>query len=162
MESKNSRKLEVHNPKDDSLIANDVALAGEEDVDAAVAAASVAFQSWRKTPAKTRRDCMLKLADLIEANGYALAELTRISLGAPFASFGSFEINLACEGFRYFGGYSDKFAGETFPAEDGFLKIVTNEPLGVTCGIVPWNGPLGNVGELFWCQFCCRADQIKA
>ncbi|KAH7133398.1 aldehyde dehydrogenase [Dactylonectria estremocensis] len=146
VESKSGKKLEVHNPRDDSLVANDVALAGEEDVDIAVAAAAEAFKTWRNTPAKTRRDCMVKLADLIEANGTALAELTRITLGAPFGSFGSFEINLACEGFRYFAGYADKFPGETFPADDGFLKIVTNEPLGVTCGIVPWNGPLGNVG----------------
>ncbi|KPM37430.1 Aldehyde dehydrogenase, cytosolic 1 [Neonectria ditissima] len=146
VESKNSRKLEVHNPSDDSLVADDVALAGKEDVDRAVAAASAAFKTWRSTPAKTRRDCMLKLADLIEANGNTFAELTRITLGAPFGSFGSFEINLACEGFRYFAGYADKFAGETFPADDGFLKIITNEPLGITCGIVPWNGPLGNIG----------------
>ncbi|KAK7408106.1 hypothetical protein QQX98_009697 [Neonectria punicea] len=146
VESKNSRKLAVHNPSDDSLVADDVALAGEEDVDRAVAAASAAFRTWRNAPAKTRRDCMLKLADLIGANGNTFAELTRITLGAPFGSFGSFEINLACEGFRYFAGYADKFSGETFPADDGFLKIVTNEPLGVTCGIVPWNGPLGNIG----------------
>lgn len=26
------------------------------------------------------------------------------------------------------------------------MKIVRNEPLGVTCGVVPWNGPLGTVG----------------
>jgi aldehyde dehydrogenase (NAD+) len=89
---------------------------------------------------------MYKLADLIEANGLALAELTRLTLGAPFGSFGSFEINLAAEAFRYFAGWTDKFPGETFPQEDGFLKIVRNEPLGVTCGIIPWNGPLGNVG----------------
>lgn len=89
---------------------------------------------------------MLKLADLIEKNGKTFAELTRITLGAPFASFGSFEVNLAAEGFRYFAGWIDKFAGESYPADDGFMKIVRNEPLGVTAGIIPWNGPLGNVG----------------
>lgn len=26
------------------------------------------------------------------------------------------------------------------------MKIVRNEPLGVTAGIIPWNGPIGNVG----------------
>jgi len=128
------------------LVANDVALAGEQDVDAAVAAAEAAFPAWRKTLPNVRRDCMLKLADLIEQSGLALAEMTRATLGAPFGSFGSFEINLAAEGFRYFAGWTDKFAGETYPQEDGFLKIVRNEPLGVTCGIIPWNGPLGNVG----------------
>lgn len=86
------------------------------------------------------------MADLIDANASTLAELTRISLGAPWASFGAFEIALAAEGFRYFAGWTDKFAGETYPQEDGFLKIIRNEPLGVCAGIIPWNGPLGNVG----------------
>lgn len=146
MDSKNAKKLELFNPKDGSPIASDVALAGEQDVDAAVAAAEAAFPSWRKTLPTARRDMMLKLADLIVENGKVLAELTRITLGAPFGSFGSFEINLAAEGFRYYAGWIDKFAGETYPQDDGFLKIVRNEPLGVTAGIIPWNGPLGNVG----------------
>ncbi|KAF7563278.1 hypothetical protein G7046_g859 [Stylonectria norvegica] len=130
----------------DSLVADDVAFAGQEDVDAAVDFARDAFKTWRNTAPNTRRDCMLKLADLIEANGAALAELTRITLGAPFASFGSFEINLAAEGFRYFAGWIDKFAGESFPQEDGFMKIIRNEPLGVCASVIPWNGPLGNIG----------------
>ena len=39
VDSKNSKKLSVKNPKDGSPIADDVPLAGEADVDAAVAAA---------------------------------------------------------------------------------------------------------------------------
>lgn len=146
--ARSQQTLEVHNPRDDSLVADDVALAGQEDVDIAVDAAAKAFKTWSKSSAKTRRDCLLKLADLIEANGETLAELTRITLGAPYSTMGSFEISLAVEGLRYFAGYVDKFAGETFPQEDGFLKIVRNEPLGVVAAVVPWNGPLGIVGEL--------------
>jgi aldehyde dehydrogenase (NAD+) len=41
--------------------------------------------------------------------------------------------------FRYNAGFIDKFGGESWPQEDGFLKIVRNEPLGVTAGIVPCN-----------------------
>lgn len=42
----------------------------------------------------------------------------------------------------------DKFSGESFPQEDGFMKIIRNEPLGVCASVIPWNGPLGNIGEL--------------
>lgn len=42
--------------------------------------------------------------------------------------------------------WADKFAGESYPQEDGFIKIVRNEPLGVTVGIIPWNGPVASVG----------------
>ncbi|EON67355.1 hypothetical protein W97_06608 [Coniosporium apollinis CBS 100218] len=146
VESKNSAKLTLNNPKDGSLVADDVALAGEQDVDAAVAAAEKAFPAWKKMAPTQRRDIMMKLASLIEENGKALAELTRITLGAPYGSFGAFETGLAAEAFKYNAGWIDKFAGQSFPQEDGFLKIVRNEPLGVTAGIVPWNGPLGTVG----------------
>ncbi|KAI1270911.1 aldehyde dehydrogenase [Xylaria sp. FL0933] len=142
VEAKNSKKLEVYNPKDGSLIANDVALAGEHDVDAAVAAAEAAFPAWKKTPAMNRRDILLKLADLIDEYSVKLAELTRLSMGAPYSSIGALEIGGASQAFRYFAGWCDKFAGESFPQDDGFLKIVHNEPLGVTAGIVPWNGPM--------------------
>ena len=146
VDSKNTKKLEVRNPKDDSLVANDIALAGEADVEAAVEAASAAFKTWRKTSAKQRRDLLNRLADLIDANAEAIAELTRVTLGAPMASFGTFEVALAAESLRYFAGFTDKFPGEVYPEEDGFLKIVRNEPLGVCAGIVPWNGPSANVG----------------
>jgi aldehyde dehydrogenase (NAD+) len=144
--SKNSRKLEVFDPKDGSLVANDVDLAGEHDVDIAVAAAEKAFPAWKKMAPNARRDIMLKFASLVEKHGVALAELTRVTLGAPYGSFGMFETGLAAESFKYNAGWIDKFAGESYPQEDGFLKIVRNEPLGVTVGIVPWNAPLGTAG----------------
>ena len=75
-----------------------------------------------------------KLADLIEKHGKELGELTRITLGAPWASFGMFEINMCAEALRNMAGWTDKFAGESFPQEDGFMKIVRNEPLGVCAG----------------------------
>ncbi|RDW61579.1 hypothetical protein BP5796_11471 [Coleophoma crateriformis] len=144
--STNSKKLEVFNPKDGSLVANDVDLAGEQDVDLAVASAEKAFPAWKKVSPLERRGIMMKFADLVDANALALAELTRITLGAPYNSFGKFETGLASEAFRFNAGWIDKFAGQSFPQDDGFLKIVRNEPLGVTAGIVPWNGPLGNMG----------------
>jgi aldehyde dehydrogenase (NAD+) len=57
-------------------------------------------------------------------------------------------VNVSLQGlsFKYDACWIDKFAGEPYPQEDGFLKIVRNEPLGVTVGIVPWNGHLGSVG----------------
>ncbi|KAF2737732.1 aldehyde dehydrogenase [Polyplosphaeria fusca] len=146
VDSKNGKKLTLHNPTNGSMIADDVPLAGEADVDAAVAAAEKAVPVWKKTSPTDRRNIMNKFAELVEANSLAIAELTRISLGAPYKAFGAFEIGLCAEAFRYNAGWIDKFGGESWPQEDGFLKIVRNEPLGVTAGIVPWNGPVGTIG----------------
>jgi aldehyde dehydrogenase (NAD+) len=140
--SKNSKKLELYNPIDGSLVANDVDLAGEEDVDAAVAAAEKAFPAWKKVIPQVRRDIMNKFAELMEKHIVELAELSRITLGAPYITIGQRETSMAIETFKYFAGWIDKFAGESFPQEDGFLKIVRNEPLGVVAGVIPWNGPM--------------------
>ena len=134
--------MELYNPIDGSLVANDVDLAGEEDVDAAVAAAEKAFPAWKKVTPQVRRDIMNKFASLMEKHSVELAELSRITLGAPYITIGQRETLMAIESFKYFAGWIDKFAGESFPQEDGFLKIVRNEPLGVVAGVIPWNGPM--------------------
>ena len=96
VDSKNSKKLTLYNPKDGSLISDDVPLAGEEDVDAAVEAAEKAFMGWKKMAATQRRNILLKFADLVEQNAKEIAQLSRISLGAP-AAFGAFEGGLCAE-----------------------------------------------------------------
>lgn len=97
VDSKSSKKLSLENPTNGSLIADDIPLAGEEDVDAAVAAAEKAFPAWKKMAPTERRNIMTKFAELVEANAQAIAELTRVSLGAPFKAFGAFEIGLCAE-----------------------------------------------------------------
>lgn len=145
IDAKTSQKLTLYNPVDGSLVANDVPCAGEEDVDLAVSYAEKAFSSWKKISPTTRRSIMLKFADLLEEHASILGEIGRTTLGAPFGATAG-EIGGAVEGIRYYAGWIDKFSGESFPQDDGFLKLVRNEPLGVTAGIVPWNGPLVTLG----------------
>ena len=95
--SKGDKTLSVYNPKDGSLVADDVPIAGQANVDAAVEAAEKAFPKWKKFTANARRDVLLKFAALLEQHTEALAELTRITLGAPFGAFGKFEVALAAE-----------------------------------------------------------------
>jgi aldehyde dehydrogenase (NAD+) len=142
----NPTTLSVSNPTTNTLVSDRVPLAGESDVEAAVAAAEAAFPAWKSTPAATRRSIMLKFAALVEQHSAILGELTRITLGAPYEAFGKFEISLCAQSFEYNAGWIDKFAGEAYPQQDGFMRITRHEPLGVTAGIVPWNGPLGTVG----------------
>lgn len=95
--SKGSKNLSVYNPKDNSLVADDVPISDQADVDAAVDAAEKAFPKWRKMSANARRDILVKFAALMEEHVGALAELTRVTLGAPYGAFGKFEVGLAAE-----------------------------------------------------------------
>lgn len=144
--SRGAQKLSVHNPKDGALVTDQVPLSGAEDVEAAVAAAEAAFPAWKKTSAIERREKMLKFASLLQQHVDQLSELSRITLGAPFRTFGGFETSMASELFTYYAGWTDKFGGESFPQDNGFLKFTRHEPLGVTAGIAPWNAPMGTIG----------------
>jgi aldehyde dehydrogenase (NAD+) len=125
VDSKSGKFLTVFNPKDESLVSDKIPLANEHDVDAAVDAAEAALPAWKKITAAQRRDILLKFADLLVKYTEPLAELTRITLGAPFGAFGAFEVGLAAEAFKYNAGWCDKFLGEAVPQENGFMQIVS-------------------------------------
>ena len=78
--------MTIHNPHDETLVADDIQVASQADVDAAVAAARAAFQGpWSETPPQERSKLMHKLADLIEANADEVAQLETQCMGMPMA-----------------------------------------------------------------------------
>ncbi|KIW15770.1 hypothetical protein PV08_05820 [Exophiala spinifera] len=141
-----SCRLTLIDPTSGSVVSQKVPIANEADVEAAIVAVEAAFPLWKKVLPRERQRMLLRLAELMRKNSQRLAELSRLTLGSPYRSFGEFEITLGADCFDYFAGWTDKFAGESFPQEDGILKIVRNEPLGVTAGICPWNSPCATIG----------------
>ena len=133
--------LATLNPHDNSVIAQ-VAMAGHADVDLAVKAAQKAFPAWSRLQAADRGRILLKLADLIEANGEELARLESLDTGHPIRDCRMLDVPRTAGCFRYFGGMADKFQGETIPVDAGFLNYTLREPLGVVGQVVPWNFPL--------------------
>jgi betaine-aldehyde dehydrogenase len=133
--------LATLNPHDNSVLA-EVALAGREDVDRAVAAAARAFPAWSRMAAADRGRILLRLADLIEAHTEELARLESLDTGHPIRDSRNLDVPRTAGCFRYFGGMADKFQGETIPVEAGFLNYTLREPVGVVGQIVPWNFPL--------------------
>jgi len=133
--------LATLNPHDNSVIAQ-VAMAGHADVDLAVKAAQQAFPAWSRMQAADRGRILLKLADLIEANGEELARLESLDTGHPIRDCRMLDVPRTAGCFRYFGGMADKFQGETIPVDAGFLNYTLREPLGVVGQVVPWSFPL--------------------
>jgi acyl-CoA reductase-like NAD-dependent aldehyde dehydrogenase len=133
--------LATLNPHDNTPIV-EVAMAGREDIDRAVAAAQRAYPAWSRTAAADRGRILLKLADLIEANAEELARLESLDTGHPLRDSRALDVPRTAACFRYFGGMADKFQGETIPVEAGFLNYTLREPVGVVGQVVPWNFPL--------------------
>jgi acyl-CoA reductase-like NAD-dependent aldehyde dehydrogenase len=114
------------------------------DVDAAVAAARVAFDSdrWSGAVAERERATVLhRIADGIRAAAEELAELEVRDCGKPIADARA-DIDEAAFMFEYYAGWATKAAGDIPPVGPDALNLVVKEPVGVCGLIVPWNYPL--------------------
>jgi acyl-CoA reductase-like NAD-dependent aldehyde dehydrogenase len=136
--------FEVIDPSSGETFAQ-AASGGAGDIDLAVQAARRCFDSgvWsNQTPAQRAR-ALIKLADLVEANGSRIALTETLDNGMPLmmAFFGG--VAAASEQLRYNAGWATKLNGETFtPSNPGeWHAFTTREPVGVVGAIVPWNFP---------------------
>lgn len=131
------------NPSTGELVAR-LALAGQGDVDAAVAAARRAFEGpWSKFKPSERQAVLLKLADLVEREFEDLAMLDTLEMGRPITSSRAMK-SMVTRAIRYFAGAATAIHGETpsnsFPVE--MFTYTVKEPVGVVGAIIPWNGPI--------------------
>jgi len=134
---------EIINPANGKVIA-EVPKGTAEDVDKAVKAARKAYDdTWFDSTPRDRSERLLKLAEIIEANGDELATMESENVGKPLAATKSEEIPPIADCFRFFAGAArvleGKSAGEYMK---GFTSILRRESLGVVGSIAPWNYPL--------------------
>jgi 1-pyrroline dehydrogenase len=134
---------EIVNPATGQVIAQ-VPKGSAEDVDKAVKVARRAYDEvWFDSTPRDRSERLLKLADLIEANGEELARIESENVGKPLAATLSEEIPPIADCFRFFAGAArtleGRAAGEYMA---GLTSWVRREPLGVVGSIAPWNYPL--------------------
>src|SRR5579884_1875797 len=107
------------------------AMAGEADVDAAVAAARAALDCfWKETPATERSRLLHALADAIAANRKELAELESRNVGKAISSVKA-EVAGAAENFRFFASALGTIAGRSNPVGGSLLSYTLKEPVGV-------------------------------
>jgi betaine-aldehyde dehydrogenase len=133
--------FEALNPATGKAIAN-VAKAGKEDVDRAVAAARKAFDEgpWPKLSPNERGRVLQRIANRVRERADELAELESRNTGKPIARAKG-EILGAATIYEYYAGAADKFYGETLPLGGNVLNTTWREPVGVCGQIVPWNFP---------------------
>jgi len=144
VDAKAGKTFETVNPATEEVICS-VQEAGPEDIDDAVKAASDAFKTWKKADGSLRRNLLLKLADLMEANRERLAEVESMDNGKPAHVANAVDIGFCIECFRYFAGWADKVGGKVIKPTQNSSSIFCftwHEPVGVVGAIIPWNFPL--------------------
>ena len=127
------------NPATQELLA-EVAQGGEQEVNAAVAAAKAAFPKWAAMPAPQRARLVRKLGDLIAANVPEIAQTETNDTGQVIAQTGKQLVPRAADNFYYFAEMCVRVDGHTYPTET-HLNYTLFHPTGVCALISPWNVP---------------------
>ncbi|MGI9223474.1 MAG: aldehyde dehydrogenase family protein [Woeseiaceae bacterium] len=134
------RTLDVVNPATEAVYGR-ISLGSAADVDAAVAAAKRAFDSYAQTTREQRMDLLQSILDVFARRHDEVAEAIMDEMGAPWslakgaqAASGPQHIKAALK------------ALENFAFEERIRStLVIREPIGV-CGLItPWNWPMNQI-----------------
>ncbi len=133
----------IMNPATNSQI-GEVALGSEDDVNAAVAAAKRAFETFSKTTKAERLALLERLLKIAKARNEEMAQAITAEMGAPISM--SRDAQAGC-GIGHIQSFIDALKSQethkTLPSGD----VLIREPIGV-CGLItPWNWPINQIAQ---------------
>jgi len=135
------RTFDNINPASTGHIVGRFQASGSADAEKAVAAASRAFASWRKTPIGKRAKLLNDAASYLEAHADQFAKDLTAEEGKPIGQARD-EILRTAQTLRFYAVEGQTYGGETYPQDDGDQFVYSHrEPLGVVTVISPWNFP---------------------
>jgi aldehyde dehydrogenase (NAD+) len=141
VEGSTGSTFQTINPANESVLA-DIHAAGLADVDAAVEAATRAFNSWRLTPAPLRGELLFKVGDLLKSHKEDLARLLTQDMGKVISEARG-DVQEAIDMAYYMGGEGRRLLGYTAPVEmPSKFGMAVRDPSGVVGIITPWNFPV--------------------
>ncbi len=137
----------VRTPRDGSVI-GELAWAGAEDADQAVAAARRAFDHgpWPRLHPRERGEVLQRFAGLVDEHRAEIALLISLEMGKPIRAAYEIELRALIRCLRYYAELADKEPGEIPQTAEGELALVTRSPAGVVAAVVPWNFPITLAG----------------
>ncbi|MFA1546087.1 aldehyde dehydrogenase family protein [Actinomadura chokoriensis] len=134
------RTAEVIDPATEEPIAS-IAMGGADDVDAAVAAAKDAFESYSLTSKQERLDLLDSIIAVYSRRMEELADIISREMGAPLSLSRAAQ---AVAGLGHIAATRAVLADYEFERQMG-TTLVVREPAGV-CGLItPWNWPLNQI-----------------
>jgi acyl-CoA reductase-like NAD-dependent aldehyde dehydrogenase len=141
---------QVRSPYDGRVVA-DVARAGHDEIEAAVAAAVPAFEATRRLPAHERQRVLAHVSRRIGEERETLARTLTLETGKPIRD-SRVEVDRAVMTFAVAGEEAKRVGAEVVPmdwapAGEGRVALNRRFPIGPVIGISPWNYPLNLVAH---------------
>ncbi|MFN7946965.1 MAG: aldehyde dehydrogenase family protein [Blastocatellia bacterium] len=112
-----------------------------DDINAAVAAANAAFESWSVTPVAERARFLQAIADKLAVRRDEIAEIIISEVGMPKPLAIAVQAGLPVSDI----GQYAKLLGEYQFEEKSGNSLIVREPIGVVGCITPWNFPLHQI-----------------
>lgn len=132
--------VDVINPATEEVVAT-IALGGVEDVNAAVAAARAAFESYSRTSREERIALLERILEIYQRRSDEFARAITLEMGAP-AKLSKYA--QAPSGTGHFAAALKALKNFEFEERIG-NTLVVKEPIGV-CGLItPWNWPINQL-----------------
>ena len=140
--AKSGKRTVRYSPAHDCPV-TEIAQAGIEDVDLAVASARQSFDNkvWSGKSGAERASVLLKAAALIRERQSEIAYWETLESGKPISQTNG-EVAGCADMFEYASGLARTINGESYNnLGEQLFGIVTREPIGVVGLITPWNFP---------------------
>lgn len=134
----------VVNPSNEEVCAV-ISMGAAADVDAAVAAATNAFEGWRDTPLAERIALLEKLSEIYDDRSSEMAEAISVEMGAPVALAYTAQVGSGSAHIKSFIRELKKFKFERPLGDHAPNDLIIYEPVGVAALITPWNWPMNQV-----------------
>ncbi len=134
------RTLHVLDPANGEPV-TEVAVGGEEEVRAAVSAATGAARDWRRTPAGERAAALRRVAQRVRDHAEELAQLTMREMGRPIEEARG-GVAAAVGGIEQYAELGPLHRGRSLHGGADTTDLMVPEPRGVVAVVTPWNDPV--------------------
>ncbi|KAI0555023.1 Aldehyde/histidinol dehydrogenase [Xylaria curta] len=132
--------FDVINPSNNLVCHRSIA-ATPNDSKAAVDAAAKALIEWRQSSPSTRRDILLRAAEIMNGDRKELAEYMMIETGSS-NEWTQFNLNNAIDLLKDVAGRISSIEGSAPTLANPNMKaMIVNEPYGVVFSVASWNSP---------------------
>nr|WP_310200073.1 betaine-aldehyde dehydrogenase [Ancylobacter sp. 3268] len=133
--------FETVNPATGEMLA-EIAIDGEAEIEAAVAAARQGQKAWSAMTGAERGRVLKRVADILRSRNDELARLETLDTGKPIQETSVVDVLSGADCIDYYAGLAATLSGEHVDLGPGAFGYTRREPLGVVAGIGAWNYPL--------------------